>query len=743
MSNETKLSIHSSAISNKDKTDLLDLYKEYINLTDDLSSILKSNHPKILAKLTDKILDNLNSGTWNVDVEISKEEQELFTKFVDMSPDDATFGNYAYIDVLSPLSSEHGEHIYSLPAYYQGQAFSNSLPHPVEKIILAYPKGAASDQVLYNVNGKYLLEYKSPTPNKTIDEIIEQDDRGFIRSLSVVVATTELISRCKNKYDVDAIEKCKTEALISENMQTSENVIISVLANLTEKQDRLLKQILYYRDPNNYLGNAQKQDLIPSSVYFQDLLNLRHLIHHQFDTLNGYGRFMNGNNDQNMSIRKRNIESFNRLINGTFAERVSSYKEHAKIFKQFIISICPNALFKEKDESNNKFLQRIKNYATQNPNTTMYIELNVNQPNKKNALIKAIRKISENTIIVDDTQNHDLFSFMQKIKIYEKRQSFLKTFQLIETRISEHCLDCGDNCPAKQGWVKLAKQKLLNQEDIEHWNTFKALRNELSHTNLKNEHIEKIDNIYPLFYKKASELIKKIESVRPTIISQTKDCLLTLKHQDGKIVVIDLKKKQVISITNPRGKDITSQNRQHKSKGRYTEHQEKARLSLKGTQISSLELDNGFTINVDRQRIILPDDCKIFLEEPERIYITTPQAKLITNRNFKVITQIQNKKHISCLKNETIILPNGYKIDIDNNLSVKSIRFTSKGKTQKINFNTKDGKTSILLPDNTKVKLANQKITIYHNDIELNYDNRKSFIESYTQTPPIPPQNER
>ena len=139
----------------------------------------------------------------------------------------------------------------------------------------------------------------------------------------------------------------------------------------------------------------------------------------------------------------------------------------------------------------------------------------------------------------------------------------------------------------------------------------------------------------------------------------------------------------------------------------------------------------------------MPDDCKIFLEEPDRIYITTPQAKLITNRNFKVITQIQNKKHISCLKNETIILPNGYKIDIDNNLSVKSIRFTSKGKTQKINFNTKDGETSILLPDNTKVKLTNQKITIYHNDIELNYDNRKSFIESYTQTPPIPPQNER
>ena len=93
MSNETKLSIHASAISNKDKTELLDLYKEYINLTDDLSSILKNNHPKILAKLTDKILDNLNSGTWNVDVEISKEEQELFTKFVDMSPDDYTFGN--------------------------------------------------------------------------------------------------------------------------------------------------------------------------------------------------------------------------------------------------------------------------------------------------------------------------------------------------------------------------------------------------------------------------------------------------------------------------------------------------------------------------------------------------------------------------------------------------------------------------------------------------------------------------
>ena len=105
---------------------------------------------------------------------------------------------------------------------------------------------------------------------------------------------------------------------------------------------------------------------------------------------------MNGNNDQNMSIRKRNIESFNRLINGTFAERVSSYKEHAKIFKQFIISICPNALFKEKDESNNKFLQRIKNYATQNPNTTMYIELNVNQPNKKEIKLSKPKKNNKN-----------------------------------------------------------------------------------------------------------------------------------------------------------------------------------------------------------------------------------------------------------------------------------------------------------------------------------------------------------
>ncbi|MBR5154520.1 MAG: hypothetical protein IKW58_02220 [Alphaproteobacteria bacterium] len=740
MANENKISIHSSAISNKDKTQLIEIYKEYINLVDELSYILQTTSPQKIAFMMDNILSKLEAGRWNIFQDITNEEKDEYEKFINLSPSDENYGKYAFIDTQSPLSDDNRNSIYALPKKYHGQAFSNSLPHPIEKITIAYPIGAIADKINYNVNGKYIMQYEPLTEDQPLESLLHRD-RGFMESLSVALAVVELMPL--DNQDVQVAQKCKTEAQISEFMQVSENVIISILANLTEKQDRLIKQILYYRDPTNYLSNAEKQDLIPSSEYFQDLLNLRHLLHHQFDTLNGYGRFMNGDNAQNESIRKRNLESYRRLIKGTFAQRVSSYKTHAETFKHFISAICPNVFFKDKEESNNKFIQRIKKYVNQNSNQKIYVELNIKQQAKKASLAKAVQRISPSIEIIDDNQEKDLSNFFDKIKLYEKRQSFLKTFQLVEIRISEHCLECGDNCPAQQGWIKLAKQKILNNEDIDIWNKLKSLRNELSHTCLTNELFEQMEQMRPLFTTKAKELVQKLDDIRPDIISQTKDNTITLKHKDGKIVVIDVKNKQVISITNPRGKDITSQNHQHKSKGCYTEHQEKVKLTLKGTEISSLELDNGFVVNVGKKRIVLPDDSKIFLEEKERNYITTPMAKLITDKAFKVISYIRNKKFISFSKNETMIFPNGYKIDIDNNLRIKNVRFSIKDNTYKISISSKNNQTQITLPNNTIVKIENQKMTIYHNDIELNYDNRKSFIESYNSLPPVIKNKER
>ena len=77
------------------------------------------------------------------------------------------------------------------------------------------------------------------------------------------------------------------------------------------------------------------------------------------------------------------MESYRQYCSGGFVERINTYVEATEIFKPLIEGLIPNMFIRQKQESNSKFLQRIKEYAKSNPNTQIFVETSYSYKDKK------------------------------------------------------------------------------------------------------------------------------------------------------------------------------------------------------------------------------------------------------------------------------------------------------------------------------------------------------------------------
>jgi hypothetical protein len=458
---------------------------------------------------------------------------------------------------------------------------------------------------------------------------------------------------------------------------------------------------------------------------FQDLLNIRHLLHHQFDTLDGYGRFINGENKQNESIRERYMESYRNLCGGSFTDRINSYIESTNMFKPLVEGLVPNMFIRGKQESNSKFLQRIKEYAKSNPNTTIFVETSYPyKDKKKEALIKNINKIIPNAEIIDQIQGSNINDFSIKISGYMNRHRYLEIFQILEHRISEYCLLQGDKCPPHQGWVKLLKDKVISSKEAEKWEKYKTLRNDLSHNYLSKELLSQMEMLLPQLTQDAINLSDHFDAIKPKIvINENNVCVAT--HGDGKIVEIDFINKTVLRVIDKNGKQL--QNRQTSTpKGKYIEeYKNGAKIHLKGTDITQIRLPNNITIS--NQQLTFPDNSKLYYKD-DRYYLLLPNAKMILGTNFEVISYIEKGRKINTSTNEMIRPNPKYRLKIDGQKRLKTIEFVSEDKkTISLEFSS----NNITFSDKTVWNTNTDNLSISHNEIELSYQNRKQFIESY------------
>ena len=730
------ISIYASTINGKDKKELLAIYREYASLVSCFSYIQSIHTPKALASMMCEILNvNKDNPFPFVLTPIKDTEKENYKNFMRAIPLDKH--NYAYVNAQAPKPEETEEFLYTTPKNYDVYTDVKSLPNIIERVIVAYPKDCYPDEILFNINGKHILKYNQYSP-KTLKELFsDNDDDTFIKMFSIVLSIASQLPENIKDMDYNLYEKINIEANITELMSIYESIILLSLANLTEKQDRILKQILLPKERQNYLSKAESQGLIPSVYLFQDLLNVRHLIHHQFDTLEGFGRFMNNTNTQNSSIRKKNLESYNRLFNKSFAERMNTYKEIQLSLQPLVKGLCPNILIRDKQESNSKFLQRVREFTRLNPNQELYIELNHINKDKKESLMKTLNKLAPNAKFIDKGIK-EFDDLSPKMKSFAKRHRFLKKYQMIETNVHTHYMYNGQNLFPNQSWDMLVKQKIITPKELQEWNEFKSFRNELTHEYLDEDKSQKLDEIFERFITSAFSLDEKIALNTPRILSQTNDYKITFLHPDGKTVEVDLKTKKILNVSTPNGKVEEVKPHTFTRQGEYTETlPNNIKLTTKKTNILSLEFNNGIRIDTLKNKIYLPNNTKLFLNENHKHYLITPQAKLIMDEDFEVISHIQKQKNIPYSKNEKIIFPNSYLITLDNNTRLSTLKFNTKDNVPfNLNIKKTNDNIEITLKDNTTIIISKKQTKIYHNKIELTYENKEKFANSYTLIPP-------
>ena len=735
--NTNLISIYASSISAKQKAQLFAIYRDYIFLSRNFEQITQINSSKYLAsKHLEMIKDPKDDNMpWELGV-ADVDEKNNFKNFIQSQDleDDAKYLSFISTTKTFPEDNDLPP-MQSTPACYGVYAQVNALPHNIERYVAAYKKDIKLKDTTFIIDGKYSLKYIGTAfSDMLIDDAFNNEK--FVKNISSILNISTQFKEDIRHIEKSKFEQANAEGLTLELMSPYENVLLSTLSNLAEETDNILKFLLMKRDPINYLNKAESQSLIPSAHQLQDLLNVRHLLHHQFETLDGYGRFINGQDDQNKSIRSRYIESYQRLCSGTFVERISRYVATADNFKDLVSGFTPNLLIREPSESNNKFIQRIKEYRKEHTNTPIFIETSYpNHEKKKQALLKSINKLFDNAEIIDNIQSQNVDEFVKRIVTYMARKKYIETFQILEHKMGEYYLFQGEKCPPSYGWNKLVKQQIITSKENERWEKYKELRNELSHNYLSDELVEQMLNVLPHMINDVIELNERIENKKPAIVRTDKGTFLA-KHSNGKIVEIDFEEKKIINIIEPNGK-VKAERKTYTPIGKYTEeYPNNMSISLEGTKINSIKLPSGFVINFRKSRLVFPDDAKLFMEGKDKNYFVTPNSKIMLDKEFNIISYIEEGKRLNISPNEIIKTSNAHLIKTDNVCKLKSDDVNiAENKTIVINFETKDNKTIISFSDNTIWEISDKENKLSHNGIVLSYKNRKAFVDSYNLGP--------
>ncbi len=730
-------SIYASSLSAKQKAQLFAIYRDYIFLSRNFEQITQMNSSKYLASRHLEMIKDPQDGAmpWELGT-TNINEINNFENFIASKDLDDNAENLSFVSITNTLP-ENNKYppMQSTPANYGVYAHINALPHNIERYVIAYKKDKKLKDITFVIDGKYSLKYIGSTfSDITIQDAFE--DEKFIKNISSILSISAYFNEDIRYIEKAKFEQANAEGLTMEIMSPYENVLLSTLSNLAEETDNILKALLIKKHPTNYLSKAESQDLIPSAHQLQDFLNIRHLLHHQFETLDGYGRFINGQDDQNKSIRNRYLESYQRLCSGTFVERISKYVKTADNFKDLVSGIYPTLLIRGSNESNNKFIQRIKEFRKQNKDTTIYIETSYpNREKKKNALLNSINKLFDNVEVIDNIQSENINDFIKRIVLYMERKKYIETFQILEHKIGEYYLFSGEKCPPTQGWNKLVKQKIITQKENERWEQYKYLRNELSHNYLSDNLASQMLDILPQMVDDAIELNDRIESLKPQIVRTDKGTFLA-KHKDGKIVEIDFEEKKIINIIEPNGNTKTEK-KAYSPIGKYTEeYPNNMSISLEGTKINSIKLPHGIVINFKKSKLTFSDNAKLFMDGSDKNYFVTPNSKIILDKEFNIISYIENGRRINVSPNEIIKTSEAHLIKTDNSCKLKSDDLNvAENKTIVINFETKNNKTIITFSDNTIWEINGKENKLSHNGIVLSYKTRKAFVDSYNNPP--------
>lgn len=789
--------LYAASLPPRRKQDLLAVYRDYISLVRNLEQVVRRYKPLNLAnyQITRLYEGEVIDNPWEVE-EISPEARRAYADFIaNKSPERGAHYCFVSVNYTSAQLRSEEPGIFSTPEDFAVYSAGNSLPARIERYVAAYEKGETLEDARFVISGRWLMKYNHDAKGKTLADAFADEwiEKRFQSMLDVLA----LLPPEKSRYSEKDVETAQTEALSSALIAPFENVLLSSLAALSEESNGIMRELFGRRAGQNYMAQAESEGLLPSAAAFQDCLNIRHLMHHQWDTLDGIGKFNERETVKNVSVRRRYLDSYCRLCDRPLLERLDSYVGTAKSFAPLVSALNPDLLIRGENESNSKFVARIKEYARANPEAALLVETNYPYgSDKKEALIKNVAKLFPSAAVIDRS-GMDIDGFLERVAGYLYRKNYLEVFQQIEYKMSQFCLFNGKNVQPSAAWAYFRNKKMLSAEEAERWAEFKQLRNDLSHKYLDAALSARLEKLCAAFMQAAIILEDRIDAASP-VVSLQEGNVYRAVHKDGRIVDIDYAERRILSVSritdtsaanrspapvsdnaghlrpsaaassrpsesrvpdNSRPSDIrntaeakTHSERRMPNRSRtgssktpsssrrpyIEEYPNGISIAVAGTDVVSCRLANGVLVHLQKGRVDAPDGSKLYLNGSERCFLTLKGGvKLITDRRFQVLNYIVSGRSVSIAKNETMKFPNGHGISLDNRGFLNCEEFSGTGgAVVRLFYKTDARQPAVRFSDGTAISLSSGGIRVFHADRELTYRTRKAFAESYGGLPP-------
>lgn len=552
-----KNAINISGITPKQKNDLLGIFQDYLYFIRGLEITLQHNNTADLAYMfiKDHQWESASGQVipWNIEY-TNFYEAGKYKEFV--SGVKEVSGMYTYISLVHTKEENDVKlpQVKYYPDNYDVNSIDLDLPCLVEQYNVGYIPGQKMKDAVLLIDGKFRALYKGKKyQDIPVNEALNNHDMQaeFRVLLNIVDYFDNNRNNIDHKYEESELHiklaNVMSKIIATESLSGFENRILDLLGAYSDKTQEIIRNIFPKMSTLSVWKEAEKAHLINSAEIMHHYMNIRHFMRHQWDSLEGLGKFTARTSKKYDEIRREYKSSYGLFFDKTITERVKEYQKAAEQMQTILKVMYPNFLVREVGESNSKFVSRLKEWKKENPDSELMVCTNYPLiSDKHKSLVNSLNKVLSQTQILDHLDRKDLVNYEEKENKYFLRSRFLSLYNHIETDMMSYCFYRGLEYNRNETW-NYFKKHILSRKQYDTWCEYRKLRNNLSHNHLDEELSKELIRVTKgKFNKDVYDLSECIHSNSPTFTKQD-DGLFLGVHNDGLCVRIDVEKHQILS----------------------------------------------------------------------------------------------------------------------------------------------------------------------------------------------------
>jgi len=732
--------IYASQMTPKQKKELLGIYEDYLFFERGLELMLKNNSAADLSYMviTKTQWESLDEEVipWRI-LPAVRDERDAYIKYAQGQDEEGD--KYSYIS-LYHINEEEDVDIPKMKYCsdkYSETTIDLDLPYPVERYDIAYVKNQKMKDAILLIDGKFHVEY---TGKRYKDMFVDEafNNPTMQEELRIMLQLADYYDINKHKLEHKYTEKelyahfnrLMIKIIASEALSKFENKILDLLGMYASKAQEVVRGLFPKKNTAEAWKAAEENGLISSAENMRHYLNIRHLLRHQWDTLDSMGRFSPGNIKEHKNVRKEYIKSYRMFFDKTVHERIKEYQKVTQNMQPLLQVAYPNFLVRETGESNSKFVQRLKEWQKQNSELAPMITTNYPLTSEKyGSLLNNITKVLPKAKIFDDFKEKDYSNNKEREIGYFDKSWYLGLYNHIETEMMTYCWTRGLDYTRNNTWYYF-KKNVFSREEYDTWCKFRQLRNNLSHNHLDSAlRADLKAAVEGNFAKYAGKIFVFLRKNTPKFTKQTDGTFLAV-HDDGQSFVLDTEKMIVIRRDNK--DDYEKENKQSDVIDKNSKPQIPVKIKWWENQIVDCRLPDGIFIDLKRQKVCFPDETRICFDRDEQNFFSLGDNKLFTDKTFTVTKFYEKGRYQEIGRNENCMIGKGHRLRTDNRGRIAEDNITlSDGKKLSIKFNYGSFGAIITFPDGTQLNASAGKFEVSHDGIKLNYANRHLFRNSY------------